>query len=112
MKRKHVVICVVALGIAAGGTGAALAVPGSTDDGEGRVTGPAAELATDAALRITSGGRANAVERDGEKGATWEVEVTRPDGKTVDVRLDANFGLVMVDGDSESSDADAGGPVG
>jgi hypothetical protein len=107
VRRKHVLIGVVAAGIAAGGSGAALAVAGAPDDGEGRVTGPAAERAIDAALRITSGGRVNAVERDGEKGATWEVEVTRPDGKTVDVRLDANFGLVMVDGDSESSDADA-----
>ena len=32
------------------------------------------------------GGQADAVERDGENGATWEVEVTKPDGRTVDVR--------------------------
>ena len=44
---------------------------------------------------------ANSVERDTENGATWEVEVTKPDGKTVDVRLDENFKLVVVEGDSE-----------
>jgi hypothetical protein len=42
------------------------------------------------------------VERDGEKGATWEVEVRKPDGSTVDVRLDADLGKVAIDGDSES----------
>ena len=52
-------------------------------------------------LEITGGGKANSVERDTENGATWEVEVTKPDGKTVDVRLDENFELVVVEGDSE-----------
>ena len=41
-------------------------------------------------------------ERDGENGATWEVEVTKPDGNTVDVRLDASFNKVVVEGDHES----------
>jgi hypothetical protein len=48
-------------------------------------------------------GPANEVERDSENGATWEVEVTKPDGNTVDVRLDQNYQLVVVEGDSESS---------
>ena len=48
------------------------------------------------------GGHANSVERDSENGATWEVEVTKPDGNTVDVRLDQNYHLVVVEGDSES----------
>ena len=43
------------------------------------------------------------MERDSENGATWEVEVTKPDGNTVDVRLDQNYQLVVVEGDSESS---------
>jgi uncharacterized membrane protein YkoI len=57
------------------------------------------------ALKITGGGKANAVERDSEKGATYEVEVRKPDGATVDVRLDAGYGLVVVDADSEQADA-------
>ena len=52
------------------------------------------------------GGTANAVERDGEKGATWEVEVRKPDGSTVDVRLGANYEKVAIDSDSESHDGD------
>jgi hypothetical protein len=51
-------------------------------------------------------GPANEVERDSENGATWEVEVTRPDGKTVDVRLDEPFGLIVVERDSERDDSE------
>ena len=46
----------------------------------------------------------NAVERDSEKGATWEVEVRKPDGSTVDVRLGASYERVAIDADSESHD--------
>lgn len=65
-----------------------------------------AEDATKAALEATGGGTANSVERDSENGATWEVEVTRNDGSTVDVRLDADYGVVVIEGDHE----DASGP--
>lgn len=81
---------------------------GAFDDGNARLTGSQAERAKAAALRITSGGHANAVERDSEQGATYEVEVTRTDGSTVDVRLDENLELVDVDGDSERSDSKGG----
>jgi hypothetical protein len=89
------VLAAVALG------GAALA-SGSGDDGEGTVTGDQADRATQAALEATNGGKANAVERDGENGATWEVEVTKTDGKTVDVRLDEHFKVVVIEADGES----------
>ena len=46
------------------------------------------------------------VERDGEDGATWEVEVTKTDGTTVDVRLDENYGVVVIEGDERSTDPD------
>jgi hypothetical protein len=86
--------------------GAAIAkATGAFDDGESNLTGAQADRARAAALRITGGGRANAVERDSEAGATYEVEVTKPDGNTVDVRLDENFKLVVIDGDSESNDS-------
>jgi hypothetical protein len=101
MKRKMVIGAAALLAAGAAGTTAAVA---SGDDGEGTVTGPQAERATAAALEETGGGTANAVERDGENGATWEVEVTTPAGKTVDVRLDESFQVVVVEGDSEESD--------
>ena len=79
----------------------------SRDEGDTSLTGPPAERAKQAALVLTGGGTANAVERDGEDGATWEVEVTRKDGSIVDVRLDENFQLVVIEGDSEAGDSNS-----
>lgn len=84
--------------LTAAGTGVAVA---TSDDGDATITGPKADRATAAALDATGGGRANAVERDSEKGATWEVEVTKPNGATVDVRLDRNYQVVVIEGDHE-----------
>ncbi|MDA1258514.1 MAG: PepSY domain-containing protein [Chloroflexi bacterium] len=103
-RRTYVVgIAVGALAIvsAAAGTGFA-----ANQDSDENVTGPGADAAIAAALQVTGGGTANSVELDFESGATWEVEVTRPDGVTVDVRLDDAFGLVVVDVDSEEPDDD------
>jgi uncharacterized membrane protein YkoI len=102
--RKTIVALSVAAVAALGAGGAAIAQAGS-DEAEKSATGPQAEQAKAAALKITNGGTANAVERDSENGATWEVEITRSDGKTVDVRLDQNYDLVVVEGDSESHDS-------
>jgi hypothetical protein len=96
-----------ALVLVLGGAAAARAT-GIWDDGDSQLSGPQAEHAKRAALAITRGGTANSVERDSEKGATYEVEVTRPDGTTVDVRLDERLALVAIDGDSESSDSGGG----
>jgi uncharacterized membrane protein YkoI len=102
-QRKYLVVGGAILAIAAGGTGAAFATGtvGGDDDNE-TITGPAADQATAAALKITHGGTANSVERDSENGATYEVEVTKPDGNTVDVRLDQNYDLVVIEGDNEA----------
>ena len=94
----------VAVVIALGGAAIARAT-GAFDDGDSNLTGPQADRAKAAALSITGGGHANSVERDSENGATYEVEVTKPDGKTVDVRLDSNYKRVVVEGDSESNDS-------
>lgn len=89
--------------MAVGGAAIATASGGNdaTEDAKEQVSGPAAEKAQAAALAIT-GGTANAVERDGENGATWEVEVTKPGGQTVDVRLDEAYKLVVIENDTES----------
>jgi hypothetical protein len=96
------VACLLAFGAAA-----IAQATGAFEDGESSISGPAAERAKAAALRITGGGAANAVERESEQGAAYEVEVTRKDGTTVDVLLDGSFDLVTVDGDSETDDGDA-----
>jgi hypothetical protein len=107
---------ILKLGAAIGGVlvlalgGAAIArATGAFDDGDSNLTGSQADRAKAAALEITGGGHANAVERDSEDGATYEVEVAKTDGKTVDVRLDENFKLVVIDGDSETNDSNTGG---
>jgi hypothetical protein len=96
-KRNTLIAGGAAVALAVGGVGVANAV------GDGGAAGPGADQARAAALRLIPGGHANAVERDGEKGATWEVEVRRPDGSTVDVRLGANYETVAIDRDSEGN---------
>ena len=103
MKRK-LVVGAVATGITvAVALAAAAAAVASNDDGDHTVTGSQAARATAAARAATEGGTANAVERDSENGATWEVEVTKPDGTTVDVRLDQTYQVVVIERDGEAS---------
>jgi hypothetical protein len=105
MTRIKKLLVVVGALAALGAGGAAIAgAVGGGDDGNEQATGPGADQATAAALAIT-GGKANAVERDGENGATWEVEVTKPDGSIADVRLDDQYNLVVIEGDSEANDS-------
>jgi HSP20 family molecular chaperone IbpA len=71
------------------------------------VSGPGADSAREAAL-AQHPGTANSVERDSENGATWEVEITGKDGKTVDVRLDENYKVVVIEGDGEDQGENEG----
>ena len=80
------------------------AIAGAFGGGGSSLSGKEAVTAKQAALRATGGGTANAVERDSEDGATYEVEVTKPDGAVVDVRLDGSFNVVKVDSDAETAD--------
>lgn len=83
-----------------------VAVAGGEDGEAGShdYTQTQADDATAAALDATGGGTANSVERDSENGAVWEVEVTRTDGSTVDVRLDADYAVVVIEGDDDSGE--------
>lgn len=110
MKMRTAVLttCVVAA-VAAGAAATAATSTADAPAEEGEAgstdfTAQQAEDATAAALDATGGGTANSVERDSENGATWEVEVTQPDGATVDVRLDETYDVVVIEGDTESSD--------
>lgn len=105
MTRNKILATTIAAALAVGGAGAAIAV-GTDDDGDKQATGPDADRARAAALAMFPGSEANSVERDGENGATWEVELTRADGRTVDVRLDESYGLVVVENDHEDADGD------
>jgi hypothetical protein len=101
---KRLILVLVGVVALAALAGAAVAIAGG--DGEGTVTGPEADRAIEAALEATDGGTANAVELDSEDGAKWEVEVTKTDGTLVDVRLDENYEVVVIEGDSEAPDDD------
>ena len=104
-RRKRIAAGAVVLAALALG-GAAIAGAGGVFDDETPLQGQELARASAAALAATGGGTVNATERDGEKGATFEVEVTKPDGSTVDVRLDASYRVVAIDSDSEQPDDD------
>jgi hypothetical protein len=98
--RRHIAVGGAVLALSAGGVG--VAVAGSEgEEAKEQVSGPAADRAREAALAHHPG-TANAVERDSENGGTWEVEITGTDGRTVDVRLDENYKVLMVEGDGEN----------
>ena len=101
IQRKHIAVGGAVLALSAAGVGVAVA-GGESGDAKEQVSGPAADKARAAAL-AEHPGTANSVERDSEDGATWEVEITGNDGRTVDVRLDENYKVVTVEGDREDS---------
>ena len=95
--------------VALAGAGVAVASGLEPDESGSRdYTQQQADRATAAALDATGGGTANGVERDSENGATWEVEVTKTDGSTVDVRLDQSYAVVVIEGDTEDATGDDG----
>lgn len=101
-KRTAIVIASVVALVALALGGAAIANARQGDDGA-KLSGATLSRASAAALKATGGGEVNATEYDSEQGATYEVEVTKPDGSTVDVRLDEAFKVVVIEGDSEDA---------
>ena len=99
LNRKHIAVGGAVLALSAGGVGVAVA-GGESEEAREQVSGPAADRAREAALAHHPG-TANSVERDSENGATWEVEITGKDGRTVDVRLDADYKVLLVERDGE-----------
>ena len=106
--RKRVIVAGAVLGVAGAATAGGIAAAGNGDDGPAshQYTEQQAEQAKKAALDATGGGTVNSVESDSEDGATYEVEVTQPNGATVDVRLDDAFQVVVIEGDGEDSGSD------
>ena len=103
MKKRTAVLTGVVATVAATLVGGGVAIANGGDDGvvSHQYTSAQADQARKAALEATGGGKVNSVETDSENGATYEVEVTKPDGDTVDVRLDEKFAVVVIEGDSE-----------
>src|SRR3954454_9308830 len=101
--RKRVAIAAAGVAVvgAVGVGGVAVATGGDDGPASHQYTQEEADAATKAALAATGGGTVNSVESDTENGATYEVEVTKPDGTTVDVRLDDNYHVVVIEGDGD-----------
>ena len=106
--RKRIIITAVIIGAVVLITGA-IAVAG-VGDSEESVTGPAAQRAERVALALTGGGTSQGVERDDGGAGAWEVEITRPDGTSVEVLLDEGYQLVAIEdeGTDANEDADEG----
>jgi len=104
MRRRTGILIGTAVTVAAVAAGAGAAVGLSAED-ERPITGPALGTATAAALEHTGGGRVTGTEAGDEEGA-YEVEVTLPDGRQVDVHLDEHFTVLdaTADGDGRGDD--------
>jgi uncharacterized membrane protein YkoI len=103
MKKR--ITLVAALIAVAAAIAAGFAVAGSRDDHEQSITGTALTRASEAALAETGGGRVTETEV-GDEDAYYEVEVTLPDGREVDVHLDRSFAVVTSTADADDSDGD------
>jgi hypothetical protein len=109
-RRKLLIGGAVVLALGAGGVGLAQAVGGDDE----QVTGPDADRAKAAAVKLVGGGNAIGVERDDGDGAAWEVEVKKPDGSVVEIGLTSGLKEAGVErgdddgagGDGEGSDND------
>jgi hypothetical protein len=96
-RRKLIIGGVAVLAVAAGGAGLAQAVG---DDSDEQVSGPNADRAKAAAVKLVGGGQATGVESD-DGGAGWEVEVRRPDGTEAEVSLTRDFKRAGVETDDQ-----------
>lgn len=103
MTRKRWILVAAAGGVlAAGGIGGATAFA-AAGDGDSPITGDARTKAEAAALTHTGGGAVTETEAGDEESA-YEVEVTLPGGRQVDVQLDENFAVVGSSADDDASE--------
>lgn len=93
----------IAAGVLVAGIGGGVALAGGAADPDRPITGPDRARAEQAALAHTGGGRVTDTEV-GDEESRYEVEVTLPDGRQVDVQLDENFKVVGESADEESGD--------
>jgi uncharacterized membrane protein YkoI len=103
-KRRWILGAVVALGVVAGGAGIAVATGAAGDDDE-PLTGLTLEKATAAALAHTGGGTVTETEA-GDDGAAYSVEVRLPNGRQVEVNLDAGFTVIGQEDDDDGPGGD------
>jgi uncharacterized membrane protein YkoI len=105
-KGSKVAVTLAAIGVTAvAGVGIAQAASGG-DVSQQPITGAALEQASTAALDHTGGGRVTETEVNDEE-SYYQVEVTMPDGRQIDVQLDKNFHVVGDKVEQENTHDDA-----
>ena len=105
-RRTKLLVAGAAVAVAAvAGATAAHAAATSDDENEAPITGQDLERATEAALSYVGEGRVTGTEV-GDEESQYEVEVTLPDGRQVDVQLDEEFNVVGTEGEGEEADDD------
>jgi hypothetical protein len=72
---------------------------GDDDSDDVPLTGSAYDRATQAALAATGGGTVTETEADDDDGGSYEVEIRLPNGREVEVHLDANFRVISQEDD-------------
>lgn len=98
-KKRWIAGAIVAIAIVAGAAGVAVAT-GATGDDDTPLTGETLQRATEVALEHTGGGTVTETEA-GDDGAAYGVEVLLPDGRQVEVNLDANFKVIGQEADDD-----------
>ena len=98
-RKRWLAGAVIALAVAVGGAGIAVATGGDDDQ---PLTGSALERATAAALAHTGGGTVTETEV-GDDGAAYGVEVRLDDGRQVEVNLDEDFNVIGQEDDDDGS---------
>ncbi len=106
MTRKQTIVTGTAALALTGLAGGGVAWATAGDDAGERVTGAAADRAAAAAVTHVGAGTLEGVERGDDGRSAWEVEITRPDGSTVEVQLDASFGVLGAGSDDADGDSD------
>jgi hypothetical protein len=106
-RRTRRIVTVAAAAVVAAGVGGGVAIAGGVSDTEQPITGPARAKAEEAALAHTGGGRVTDTEV-GDEESYYEVEVTLPDGRRVDVQLDKAFAVVGSSADEQPDDEQSG----
>jgi hypothetical protein len=106
MKKKRTIVVGASAVVLAGLAGGGVAWATAGDDAGERVTGAAADRAAKTALAHVGAGTLEGVERGDDGRSAWEVEITRPDGSTVEVQLDAGFAVLGAGSDDAGGETD------
>jgi uncharacterized membrane protein YkoI len=103
--KKVLLVAAFAVAAGIGATGIAAAADSGDDTPDVPLSGDSLARASEAALAETGGGEVVDSEVEDEENG-YEVEVNLPDGRQIEVQLDANFAVVDSSENPEGDDGD------